>query len=64
MPQSMDHWNSDRDCKVCSDASGKGDANIVITEALDCLSREREHIARVFKELSFAQAKIRIIVEG
>ena len=42
----------------------KGDVNIVIAEALDRLSRDQEHIARVFKELSFAQAKIHTIAEG
>lgn len=41
-----------------------GLADIVIAEALDRISRDQEHIAGIFKRVSFAQAKIYTIAEG
>ena len=41
-----------------------GNSVIVLAEALDRLSRDQEHIARIFKELSFAGAKIHTVAEG
>ena len=41
-----------------------GLADIVIAEALDRISRDQEHIAGIFKRVSFAQAKIHTIAEG
>ena len=41
-----------------------GSADIVIAEALDRISRDQEHIARIFKQISFSQAKLQTITEG
>ena len=41
-----------------------GLVDIVIAEALDRISRDQEHIAGIFKQVSFYQAKIQTISEG
>src|SRR5438552_1776658 len=41
-----------------------GGVDVVIAEALDRISRDQEHIARFFKQLSFLQVKLRTIAEG
>ena len=41
-----------------------GLADIVIAEALDRISRDQEHVAGIFKRVSFAQSKIHTIAEG
>ena len=41
-----------------------GLADIVIAEALDRISRDQEHVAGIFKKVSFAQGKIYTIAEG
>jgi DNA invertase Pin-like site-specific DNA recombinase len=46
-------------------ADGRGGAfNVVVAEALDRLSRDQEHIAALFKHLSFAGVKILTLAEG
>ena len=41
-----------------------GLVDIVIAEALDRISRDQEHIAGIFKQVSFHQSKIQTIAEG
>ena len=41
-----------------------GLVDVVIAEALDRISRDQEHIAGIFKQVSFWQAKIQTIAEG
>jgi site-specific DNA recombinase len=41
-----------------------GAAQIVVAEALDRISRDQEHIARIFKQLTFLQVRLRTIAEG
>jgi Resolvase, N terminal domain len=38
--------------------------NVVVAEALDRLSRDQEHIAALFKHLSFAGVKIITLAKG
>ena len=41
-----------------------GGVDVVIAEALDRISRDQEHIAGIFKQISFNRAKIQTISEG
>ena len=41
-----------------------GQADVVVAEALDRISRDQEHIARFYKELSFAGVRIITLSEG
>ena len=41
-----------------------GTVDVVIAEALDRISRDQEHIARIYKQISFSQAKMQTITEG
>jgi site-specific DNA recombinase len=41
-----------------------GAAEIVVAEALDRISRDQEHIARIFKQLTFLQVRLKTISEG
>jgi site-specific DNA recombinase len=41
-----------------------GATDIVVAEALDRISRDQEHIARIFKQLTFQQVRLRTIAEG
>ena len=41
-----------------------GKADVVVAEALDLVSRDQEHIARIFKQLMFSQVALRTIAEG
>jgi site-specific DNA recombinase len=46
-------------------ADGRSGAfDVVVAEALDRLSRDQEHVAALFKQLSFAGAKIITLAEG
>jgi site-specific DNA recombinase len=49
--------------KLLADARS-GSFNVVVAEALDRLSRDQEHIAALFKHLSFAGVKIITLAEG
>jgi site-specific DNA recombinase len=49
--------------KLLADARG-GCFDVVVAEALDRLSRDQEHIAALFKHLSFAGVKIITLAEG
>ena len=42
----------------------QGKIDVVVAEALDRLSRDQEHVAGLFKQIAFAQAKIVTIAEG
>ncbi len=42
----------------------KRQVDIVLTEALDRMSRDQEHIAHIFKQLTFCQVKLHTIAEG
>ena len=41
-----------------------GAVDVVVAEALDRVSRDQEHIARIFKRLTFFQVKLTTIAEG
>jgi site-specific DNA recombinase len=49
--------------KLLADGRGGG-FDVLVTEALDRLSRDQEHIASLFKQLSFAGVKIITLAEG
>jgi DNA invertase Pin-like site-specific DNA recombinase len=49
--------------KLLVDARG-GSLDVVVAEALDRLSRDQEHVAALFKHLSFAGVKIITLAEG
>jgi site-specific DNA recombinase len=49
--------------RLLADARG-GAFDVVVAEALDRLSRDQEHIAALFKHLSFAGVKIITLAEG
>ncbi len=42
----------------------KGQVKMVLTEALDRISRDQEHIARIYKQLTFCQVQLQTIAEG
>ena len=50
--------------KALMDAVHAGRADVVVSEALDRISRDQEHIAGFFKELSFAGVRIVTLSEG
>jgi site-specific DNA recombinase len=41
-----------------------GVVDVVVAEALDRVSRDQEHIARIFKKLTYCQVKLTTIAEG
>ena len=49
--------------QLLADARGGG-FDVVVAEALDRLSRDQEHVAALFKQLSFAGVKIVTVAEG
>jgi len=49
--------------KLLADGRGGG-FDVVVAEALDRLSRDREHVAALFRQLSFADARIITLTEG
>jgi site-specific DNA recombinase len=46
------------------DEVARGGVDVVISEALDRLSRDQEDIARIYKRLSFAQVSLMTLAEG
>ena len=46
------------------DEVARGSVDIVISEALDRLSRDQEDIARIYKRLRFAQVTLMTLAEG
>ena len=41
-----------------------GSVDVVVAEALDRVSRDQEHVARIFKHLTFSQVALRTLAEG
>ena len=50
--------------KALLDTARTGHADVVVAEALDRISRDQEHIAGFYKELSFAGVQIVTLSEG
>ena len=49
--------------KLIEDARN-GQFDVVVSEALDRLSRDQEHVAGLFKQLQFSQVRIVTVAEG